>query len=286
MGKYAAQCNGNLQHGFGHVGGGMPRAPLDHAARLWHDAEQRQTRRFLSAFAHANNGSTMSMLKKALERGLTPSNVISYLCLQIMRVNGALWGTLRLRLKALALGVRVESCVSAHGPVGLMRWPGSTIRIGTGASLISSWRRATAAALYAPVRLRTFGPGASIEIGPGCQLSGTSVTARSTVIRLGRQVMFGPNCVVVDSDFHAHWPPEARATEPGMEGDRPVSVGDYAWIGMNCLILKGVTIGEGAIIGAGSVVTRDVPPFCLAAGSPARVLRCLKPGETPPADAH
>ena len=228
----------------------------------------------------------MSILKKALERGLTPSNVISYLCLQIMRVNGALWGTLRLRLKALALGVRVEPGVSAHGPVGLMRWPGSNIRIGEGASLISSWRRATAATLYAPVRLRTFGPGASIEIGPGCQLSGTSITARSTVIQLGRQVMFGPNCIVVDSDFHAHWPPEARATEPGMEGDRPVSVGDYAWIGMNCLILKGVTIGEGAIIGAGSVVTRDVPPFCLAAGSPARVLRSLTPGETPPADAH
>ena len=76
------------------------------------------------------------MLKKALERGLTPSNVISYLCLQIMRVNGALWGTLRLRLKALALGVRVEPGVSAHGPVGLMRWPGSNIRIGEGASLI------------------------------------------------------------------------------------------------------------------------------------------------------
>ena len=49
---------------------------------------------------------------------------------------------------------------------------------------------------------------------------------------------------------------------------------------MNCLILKGVTIGEGAIIGAGSVVTRDVPPFCLAAGSPARVLRSLKPDES------
>ena len=206
-----------------------PLAPLDHAARLWHDAGQRQKPiRLLFAFAHANNGITMSMLKKALERGLTPSNVISYLFLQFMRVNGALWGTLRLRLKALALGVRVEPGVTAHGPVGLMRWPGSSIVIGTGASLISSWRRATAATLYAPVRLRTFGPGASIDIGPGCQLSGTSITARSTAIRLGRQVMFGPNCVVVDSDFHAHWPPEARATEPGMEADRPVSVGDYA----------------------------------------------------------
>lgn len=217
----------------------------------------------------------MSMLKKALERGLTPSNVASYLCLQIMRVNGALWGTLRLRLKAFALGVRVEAGVTAHGPVGLLRWPGSRMSIGAGSSIISSWRRATAAALGHPARLRTFGPGAGIEIGPGCQLSGTSITARSTTIRLGRQVMFGPNCIVVDSDFHAHWPPEARATEPGMEGDRPVNIGDYAWIGMNCLILKGVTIGEGAIIGAGSVVTRDVPPFCLAAGSPARVVRRL-----------
>lgn len=65
-----------------------------------------------------------------------------------------------------------------------------------------------------------------------------------------------------------------------MEGDRPVTIGDYVWIGMNCLILKGVTIGEGAIIGAGSVVTRDVPPFCLAAGSPARVLRSLQPDES------
>ena len=62
-----------------------------------------------------------------------------------------------------------------------------------------------------------------------------------------------------------------------MERDAPVSIGDYAWIGMNCLILKGVSIGEGAMIGAGSVVTRDVPPFCLAAGAPARVLRRLGP---------
>lgn len=224
-----------------------------------------------------NNGTIMSILKKALERGLTPSNVITYLSLQTMRVAGGFLGTLRLRAKALLLGVRTGPGVTAHGPVGLMRWPGSSISIGQGTSLVSSWRRATAAALATPVRLRTFGPGAKIEIGPGCQLSGTSITARSTVIRLGRQVMIAPNCVIVDSDFHAHWPPEARATEPGMENDRPVSIGDYVWIGLNCVILKGVVIGEGAIIGAGSVVTRDVPPFCLAAGSPARTLRSLKP---------
>lgn len=221
----------------------------------------------------------MSMLRKALERGLTPANIISYASLQIMTRWGRFWGTLRLRCKAALVGVSIGAGVTAHGPVGLMRWPGSHISIGAETSLISSWRRATAAALATPVRLRTFGPGARIDIGPGAQLSGTSITARSTAISIGRQVLIAPNCIIVDSDFHAHWPPEARATEPGMEGDRPVTIGDYAWIGLNCIILKGVTIGEGAIIGAGSVVTKDVPPHSLAAGSPARVLRSLVSNE-------
>lgn len=219
----------------------------------------------------------MNILRKALQRGLTPGNVISCLCLTIMRLWGGCFGTLRLRCKAALLGVALGPGVRAHGPVGLLRWPGGGISIGARVSMISSWRRATAASLAAPVRLRVFGPGASIEIGEGANLNGTSITARSQRIRIGRHVMLAPNCVIVDSDFHALWPPEARMTDPGYERDAPVTVGDYAWIGMNCLILKGVSIGRGAMIGAGSVVTRDVPPFCLAAGAPARVLRRLGP---------
>ncbi|MDR2054386.1 MAG: acyltransferase [Desulfovibrio sp.] len=212
-------------------------------------------------------------LRKALERGLSPANITSYACLEIMRIWGKAWGTARLRLKAFALGVELGRGVSAHGPVGLLRWPGGSIRIGAGVSLISSWRRATAATAGAPVRLRVFGPGAAIEIGEGAQLTGSSVTARSTRIVIGRKVLLAPNCVVVDSDFHALWPPEERADNPGYANDAPVVIGDYAWIGMNSLILKGVTIGEGAVVGAGSVVCRDVPPRCLAAGAPARVIR-------------
>ena len=235
--------------------------------KIWHPPKRRQRK------------IVMNMLQKALSRGLTPANIISYASLQVMTRWGRFFGTLRLRCKAALLGVPVGSGVTAHGPVGLMRWPGSHITIGAGTSLISSWRRATAAALATPVRLRTFGPGARIDIGPGAQLSGTSIAARSTTISIGRQVLIAPNCIIVDSDFHAHWPPEARATEPGMEGDRPVTIGDYAWIGLNCIILKGVAIGEGAIIGAGSVVTKDVPPHTLAVGSPARVVRSLVPGQ-------
>jgi acetyltransferase-like isoleucine patch superfamily enzyme len=218
------------------------------------------------------------LLRKALERGLTPANAASYICLEIMRIFGGFWGTLRLRLKAFILGVELGDGVTAHGPVGLLRWPGGRIRIGAGASLISSWRRTTAATVGAPVRLRVFGPGASIEIGEGAQLSGSSITVRSTCVRIGRKVLLAPNCVVVDSDFHAPWPMEERADNPGYENDAPVVIGDYVWIGMNSLVLKGVTIGEGAVIGAGSLVCRDVPPQCLAAGVPARVIKRISAG--------
>lgn len=221
----------------------------------------------------------MNIFRKARQRGLTPTNVAAWASLEAMRCFGVCWGTWRLRLKARLLGVELGPGVTAHGPVGLMRWPGGSIRIGAGVSLISSWRRATAACLAWPVRLRVFGPGACIAIGAGTQLSGTSITARSTAVRLGRQVLVAPNCVIVDSDFHAPWPPEARATEPGLERDAPVTIGDHAWIGMQSIILKGVTVGEGALVGAGSVVTSDIPPRCLAAGAPARVVRRLGPGE-------
>lgn len=223
----------------------------------------------------------MTFFQKALQRGLTPQNILSYVHIRLGNALSGLWGILRLRLKAALLGVRVGRRVEAHGPVILGRWPGSRISVGHDVCLISSARRATAATVFAPVRLRTHGPDASIELADGVQLTGTSITARSHTIRIGQNTMFAPNCVVVDSDFHAHWPPERRHLDPGFERDAPVNIGAHVWIGMGCIILKGVTIGDGAIVGAGSVVTRDIPPRTLAAGVPARVVRPLTPDAAP-----
>lgn len=208
-------------------------------------------------------------------RGLTPANIISWLSLEWMRIFGVVSGTCALYLKAALLGVKLGRRVRCHGPVGLLRWPGSSIEIGSSVQIVSSWRRATSACLAFPARLRVFGPDAAIIIGDNCQLNGSSLTARSTSIILGKQVLLGPNCIIVDSDFHAPWPPERRAQDAGMSRDAPVRIGDYVWIGMNCIILKGVTIGKGAIIGAGSVVTRDIPANTLACGNPCRPVKSL-----------
>lgn len=221
----------------------------------------------------------MNIFQKALARGLSLPNIISWTSLEYMRVSGAILGTLRLYCKAALLGVETGRGIVAHGPVGLLRWPGGKISIGDHVSLISSWRRATACALAFPVRLRVFGPGAIISIGAESQLSGVSISARSTHIDIGRRVLIAPNCIITDSDFHAHWPAERRAVDPGLEKDRAVKIGDNAWIGMNSIILKGAEIGRDAIIGAGSVVTGKIPPGAVAAGSPARIIRPAPDGE-------
>jgi acetyltransferase-like isoleucine patch superfamily enzyme len=78
----------------------------------------------------------------------------------------------------------------------------------------------------------------------------------------------------VDTDFHATDSIQ-RWVKPSDGGMGEVAIEDNVFIGMNCLILKGVRIGKGSVIGAGSVVTEDVPPNVIVAGNPARLVRRL-----------
>jgi len=90
-------------------------------------------------------------------------------------------------------------------------------------------------------------------------------------VYIGADCLIGDMVSVVDSDFHGLSPENRK--EQGKSA--PVTIGDNVWLGARVMVLKGVTIGSGSLIGAGSVVTRDIPPRCLAAGSPARVIRKL-----------
>lgn len=92
-----------------------------------------------------------------------------------------------------------------------------------------------------------------------------------THITVGDHTMLGPN-VVIATGGHPLLP-ELR--ERGLQYNMPVHIGRNCWLGAGVIVLPGVTIGDNAVIGAGSVVTRDVPPNVLALGSPCRVLREL-----------
>ena len=88
-------------------------------------------------------------------------------------------------------------------------------------------------------------------------------------VRIGDNVFIGPNCSLI-TIIHAFEPEQRNA---GVMAANPVTIGDNVWIAANVVVLPGVEIGDGAIIGAGSVVTKSIPANTLAAGNPCRVIR-------------
>jgi acetyltransferase-like isoleucine patch superfamily enzyme len=121
-----------------------------------------------------------------------------------------------------------------------------------------------------PVILCTWQAGAVLEIGNDFGMTGGSIVAAER-ITIGNRVTVGANTAIMDTDFHP-LDPERRRLHPQEAKTAPVEIEDDVFIGMNCLILKGVTIGHGSIVGAGSVVTKDLHPGVIAAGNPARVI--------------
>ena len=149
---------------------------------------------------------------------------------------------------------------------------GSRIEMGNGLTL-RSWPRSNPLAPTAPVVLSTRRADAAIDIGTNCGFTGTTLVAAER-IAIGDRVLVGGNASIVDFDFHP-LTPEARAEDINAGAAAPIVIEDDVFVGMESLILKGVTIGEGAVVGAGSVVTQDVPPRTVVAGNPATVVREL-----------
>lgn len=112
--------------------------------------------------------------------------------------------------------------------------------------------------------------GDDVFIGPGAFL-----VASESHIRIGKKVMLGPNVTVLGgnhrSDVLGQYMADVRAKRP--EDDLGVTIEDDVWVGAGAIILHGVSIGRGAIVAAGAVVTRSVPPYVIVGGCPAKVLR-------------
>ena len=123
---------------------------------------------------------------------------------------------------------------------------------------------------------QTFTP--RITIGDNCSIGDYSHVSAINEIRLGNNVRMGKNILITDN---AHGVSEARLlnTAPNkrpLYSKGPVIIDDNVWIGAKSSILPGVHIGKGVIIGASSVVTKDVPPYAVVAGNPARIVKVMK----------
>lgn len=124
--------------------------------------------------------------------------------------------------------------------------------------------------------LQTLGdaPGPALVIGDGSSFAGNCVLSATQEIRLGRKVLLARNVYIADHS-HAFEDIDVAVLDQGVTRVAPVTIGDGAWLGQNVVVSPGVTIGAGAVVGSNSVVTADVPPYCVAVGAPAKVVRRL-----------
>ena len=188
---------------------------------------------------------------------------------KVARVRGrARLGTLDVRLRP---GMRVHvdpgSTTDVRGTLDLgctyrggPPYPGH-LMLAAGARLVveGDFRVHTGAQLWV-------NEGATLTLGSGYANAGLNLSCFSA-ITIGRDVMISENVTLRDSDNHR----VSGSSSPSATA--PIRIGDAVWIGLNAVVLKGVTIGDGAVVAAGAVVTRDVPARAMVAGVPARVVR-------------
>jgi acetyltransferase-like isoleucine patch superfamily enzyme len=118
---------------------------------------------------------------------------------------------------------------------------------------------------------------ARITIGGGTFLNLGVMVAAHQLVEIGEHCMFANGCFVTDGN-HRFDDLEKPVPWQGFTTKGPTRIGDNVWCGANVVITSGITIGERCVIGANSVVTEDLPPFSIAAGAPAKVLRTIERG--------
>ena len=119
--------------------------------------------------------------------------------------------------------------------------------------------------------VNTVVPGAKIVIGKWVHIGEASMVTAGQSVEIGDDVVVGPQTIIVDADHACEGANQPIRTQGLVT--KPIRIEQGVWLGGHVNVLKGVTIGRGAIIGAGSTVTRDIPPYAVAVGSPARVIR-------------
>jgi maltose O-acetyltransferase len=129
-----------------------------------------------------------------------------------------------------------------------------------------------------------FGDGTNIHIG---DRSGLGINCRIYgPVFIGDHVMMGPDVTILTSN-HRYDRLDTPMIDQGGTDHQPVTIEDDVWIGTHTIILPGVRVGNGAVVGAGSVVTKDVPSYAIVAGNPARLIKYRQPAtDSRQSDGH
>ena len=181
-------------------------------------------------------------------------------------------GVLSIEVSRILYGSRlnIASPYKVWGGVRFLMWGPGKIIIGPYFHAVSA-RKRSFITLFSPCHF-TIVNDATIELGHHVALNGVTLVARKR-ISIGNNTMIGPNTIITDHDGHVLWPASERWTTMGTAED--VVIEDDVWIGMNCIILKGVRVGCGSVIAAGSVVSSNVDPACVYGGNPAKKIKTL-----------
>ncbi|MBG9785411.1 hypothetical protein ABD70_14550 [Alkalihalobacillus lehensis] len=168
-------------------------------------------------------------------------------------------------------GVNLGKKAVIHGKMELRLKKNSNITIGENV-LLNSVNRDYHINMSNSIKLYTGQEGAEIKIGNNTRIHGSCIHAYEK-IHIGNNCLIAANSQIIDCNRHGlHFEDPIRRLERITES-KPVIIEDYVWIGMNSVILPGVTIGEGGAVAAGSVVTKDVPPYTLVGGNPAIIIK-------------
>ncbi len=176
------------------------------------------------------------------------------------------------RVKLSILGVHYGSGLCIHGHICIDKKNNASVELGDNV-YISSGRHMNPLSRNIEASFR-IEENAVLEIGNNVGLSSVVLWCHEH-IKIGNNVNIGGNTILLDSDCHSLNYLDRRDIYIDLQNksNSPIEIGNDVLIGMNCMILKGVRIGDKSIIGAGSVVTRDIPSDCVAAGNPAVVIK-------------
>ena len=165
---------------------------------------------------------------------------------------------------------KLENKVNIFGFPIISLKKGADIQVGKNLTMISNSFFSEIGVDH-PVIIRLLNKNSKLRIDNNVGISGGSICVAKEVV-IENEVMLGSNVLIAETDFHSVEPYNRRYSKDSARAEKIV-VKNNVYIGMNTIILKGVTIGENTVVGAGSIVTKNIPPNVIAAGNPCEVIR-------------